>query len=353
MVSDVPANDSRGTADASQVTETGRPSSVIGRDLDPAQRAAILDDLFFEDDRRVPYLFRFTALMVFSSSIAALGLMNDSTAVVIGAMLVAPLMTPIMAYAAALVQAWTTRLLTSFTIVASGAAIGIFMGWFWALLIPRVGSDTPIPAEVMARTAPNFADLGIAILAGAAGAYVTVRSEAGSALPGVGIAVALVPPLASVGVTLAADRSDLARGAMLLFLTNFAAIALAAGITFALAGFIAPRKRIRQQSLAIVMAVAAVLVMAVPLATNTRTKLQRSIFTADAAREVAQWDSTLRVEQIQVDPKQSPKRITIVVTGTELSKNPDELAAALAEARGERIEMELVYIPQISVVAEP
>lgn len=353
MVGDMPSSDGREPANASQVTETEGRSSVIGRDLDHAQRTAILDGLFFEGDRRVPYLFRFTALMVFSSSIAALGLMNDSTAVVIGAMLVAPLMTPIMAYAAALVQTWTMRLLASFATVAAGAAIGIFMGWIWALLIPRVGPDTPIPAEVMARTAPNFADLGIAILAGAAGAYVTVRSEAGSALPGVGIAVALVPPLASVGVTLAADRSDLARGAMLLFLTNFAAIALAAGITFALAGFIAPHARLRQQSLAIVMAVAAVLIMAVPLAANTQTKLQRSVFTADAARAVAQWDSTLRVEEIEVDPKQSPKRITIVVTGTELSEDPDQLAATLAETRGERIEMELIFVPQISVITDP
>lgn len=326
---------------------------TLGRDLDLEQRSRILDVLFFEGDRRVPYLFRFAALMVFSSSIAALGLMNDSTAVVIGAMLIAPLMTPIMAFAAALVQTWTHRLLESFAIVAGGAVLGIAMGWLWTELIPRIGPDSPVPAEVMARTAPNLADLGIAILAGAAGAYVTVRSEAGSALPGVGIAVALVPPLASVGVTLAADRTDLARGALLLFLTNFAAIALAAGLTFALAGFVPPRERIRRRALSLAGAALVVVAMMVPLASNTSTKLQRSVFTADAARAVEQWAPDLRVEEIEVDPKQSPKRITIVVTGSQLSGDTDELAATLAAVRGEPIEMELVFVPQISIIAEP
>ena len=326
---------------------------TLGRDLDLEKRSQILDVLFFEGVRRKPYIYRFVTLMVFSSSIAALGLMNDSTAVVIGAMLVAPLMTPIMAFAAALVQTWTKRIVESFAIVASGALLGIAMGWLWTQFVPRVGADSPVPSEVMARTAPNLADLGIAILAGAAGAYVTVRSEAGSALPGVGIAVALVPPLASVGVTLAADRNDLARGALLLFLTNFAAIALAAGVTFALAGFVPPRERLRQRALGLAAAVVFVLAMAVPLASNTATKLQRSNFTVEAARAFEAWDSELRLEEVQVDPKQTPRRVTIIVTGTELSGDPDELAATLAETRGERIEMELVFIPQVSVIAEP
>lgn len=329
------------------------PLGTLGRDLDLEQRSRILDALFFEDDRRVPYLARFVMLMIFSSSIAALGLMNDSTAVVIGAMLIAPLMTPIMAFAAALVQTWTSRQLEAFATVAGGAVLGISMGWLCTKIIPRIGPDSPLPAEVLARTAPNLADLGIAVLAGAAGAYVTVRSEAGSALPGVGIAVALVPPLAAVGVTLAADRTDLARGALLLFLTNFAAISLAAGITFALAGFVPPRERVRQRAFSLALAILFVLLLVVPLASNSSTKVQRSIFTADAARAVQAWAPDVRVEAIEIDPKQSPKLITIVVTGTELTGDPDALAAELAEVRGEPIEMELVFIPYTKVIAEP
>lgn len=107
------------------------PSGKIGfrgRDLDLDEPSRILDALFFEGERRRPYLARFVALIVFSSSIAAFGLINDSTAVIIGAMLIAPLMTPIVAAAAALVQTWTSRLLEALAIVGGGALLGIGVG---------------------------------------------------------------------------------------------------------------------------------------------------------------------------------------------------------------------------------
>ncbi len=241
----------------------------LGRDLDREERGTVLEDLYFENDRRVPYLYRYTALMVFSAGIAALGLMNDSAAVVIGAMLVAPLMTPIMAFASAVIQTWSKRAFESFAIVATGAFLAIAVGWLTSLIIPRIGPDSPLPEQVLARTSPNLADLGIALLAGAAGAYVTVRTEAGSALPGVGIAVALVPPLATVGITLGAGRGELARGALLLFITNFAAITLAAGLMFAFAGFVPPRERFKQRALGVAVTAVLVLAVAIPLGFNS------------------------------------------------------------------------------------
>lgn len=324
-----------------------------GRDLDLEERSRILDELFFEGERRMPYFKRFATLMVFSSSIASLGLMNDSAAVVIGAMLIAPLMTPIMAFAAAVVQTWTSRQLETVAVVASGAALGIGMGWVTTSIIPRIGPDSPLPAEVIARTSPNLADLGIAILAGAAGAYVTVRSEAGSALPGVGIAVALVPPLATVGIALAAHRSDLAAGAALLFITNFAAITLAAGLTFAIAGFVPPRSRLRRRTWSIALAALLVLALVVPLGRNSVTKIERSNGAADAARAVQAWDPTLEIELIEIDPKQDPKQISIEVSGTELSQDPSDLADDLARRRDQPIELELVFLPKVTVAADP
>jgi uncharacterized hydrophobic protein (TIGR00271 family) len=324
-----------------------------GRDLDLEERSRILDDLFFEGDRRVPYLRRFTALMMLSASVASLGLMNDSAAVVIGAMLIAPLMTPIMAFAAALVQTWTRRQLEALAIVAAGALLGIAMGWINTLVIPRIGPDTPLPSEVLARTAPNLADLGIAILAGAAGAYVTVRSEAGSALPGVGIAVALVPPLAAIGITLGAERGDLAAGALLLFLTNFAAIAVSAGLMFAIAGFVPPRARLRRRALAVALAALFVVVLVVPLAQNSVVKIDRSNSAVDAARAVRLWDPTLEVDAVRIDPNENPKLIEIFVSGAAFDEDPVQLAKDLATRAGEPIELELVFVPTFAVTAAP
>ena len=109
-----------------------------GRAATPEERARIFDALFFEGAQRIPYLQQFFVLMVLSATIAAFGLVNDSAAVVIGAMLVAPLMTPILAIAAAIVHGWGRRALESLLIVAAGALAGIGVGIIIGLLVPSL-----------------------------------------------------------------------------------------------------------------------------------------------------------------------------------------------------------------------
>lgn len=324
-----------------------------GRKLPLEERGRVLDELFFEQDRRVPYLWRFYALIVFSSAIAAMGLGNDSAAVVIGAMLVSPLMTPIMAFSAALVQAWTRRQFESLAMIVTGSILAIGVAWLLAAIIPRFGPDSILPGGVMAHTAPNLVDLGIALAAGAAGAYVTLRSEAGSALPGVGIAVALIPPLATLGITLAANRPDLAGGALLLFVTNFAAISLAAGIAFAVAGFVPPPERLRRGGLATAVAVGLVLVLAVPLAFNTIPRWERSVFAVAAVQAVREWNLALEVEEIAVDPTRTPVLFDIVVSGDALDGDPDELAHAIAEEIDKLTKVEILFLPKTIGLGTP
>mgnify|MGYP001813739751 CR=1 FL=1 len=127
-----------------------------GRAATPEERARILDALFFEGARRVPYLQQFAALMVLSSAIAAFGLVNDSAAVVIGAMLVAPLMTPILAVAAAITEGWGGRASRSLLVVGAGALIGIGVGVAVGLLAPTLRTGLPLPDELVARTGPNL-----------------------------------------------------------------------------------------------------------------------------------------------------------------------------------------------------
>lgn len=324
---------------------------VRGKELPPEERARIFDELFFEGDRRAPYLWRFFALMVFSSTIAALGLLNDSAAVVIGAMLVAPLMAPILGLSAALVQSWTLRQVESLAIIAGGALVGVAIGWLAVNLFPEIDQDVTLPGEVLARTAPNLLDLGIAVAAGAAGAYVMIRKEAGSALPGVGIAVALVPPLGTIGITLGADRGDLAEGALLLFLTNIVCITLAASLVFLAAGFVPRMQRILHRTSrrwSSIATIAAVVLVAVPLAWHTRNQLDEASTQRTETRVVETWAPTATVDSVSVDTTVSPTFLDIAVSGPKAPGDPDELAALISTRIDESVEVQLRYTRQIA-----
>lgn len=186
----------------------------------------------------------FYVLISLSALIAALGLISNSAAVVIGAMLVAPLMSPIVGTGMAIVLGDVRFLRLAIGAVARGAGLAILLSIPMGLL--RIGE--PLSAELAARTQPSLIDLFIALFSGMAAAYALSRSNAAAALPGVAIAAALVPPLATVGVTLSAGYYVESLGALLLFLTNFAAITVATAIVFLILGFRpAPAQKQRQE----------------------------------------------------------------------------------------------------------
>ncbi|MEO1057162.1 MAG: DUF389 domain-containing protein [Actinomycetota bacterium] len=324
-----------------------------GAGLTRQERSRILDELYFEGDRRAPYLWRFVALMLFSSSIAAMGLINDSAAVVIGAMLIAPMMTPMMAAAAAIVQTWTARLAENAAILVGGAVLGVATGWLMGIVIPQVGSDEILPGEILARTQPNLIDLGIALAAGAAGAYVTIRKEASSALPGVGIAVALVPPLATAGLTLRVGRTDLFNGAILLFWTNVVAIVVAAGVVFAAAGFLAPRDRVRERRIATLTATLIVIAIAVPLTLNTIVRYRDATIPLRVTDQVGIWDDTIDVEEVIARTREDPLELEIVATGQRADGDVAELARLIADDLDEPVVIDLVFVPVQRANATP
>ena len=169
----------------------------------------------------------FMIMQGMAAAIASLGLLQDSPAVVIGAMLVAPLMTPIVAmglgHAQAnirLIQIASRTVLRGFT---TAFVIGVLIGWLMC--------DAPT-AEMESRGLPNFRDLIIALASGVAAAYALGRPNLLSALPGVAIAAALVPPIATAGMAAALAEWRLAGGALLLFTTNIIAIVLGTTLTF-------------------------------------------------------------------------------------------------------------------------
>ena len=140
------------------------------------------------------------------------------------------------------------------------AAIGV------ATVLTIVLPPQPVTAEILARTQPNYLDLLVALVSGAAGAYAASRKNLSAALPGVAIAAALVPPLCVVGYGLGTGRIDIASGSLLLFLTNLASIVLASALVFLVMGY-QPRRddRYAQVRKNITRVVIALLIISVPL----------------------------------------------------------------------------------------
>lgn len=204
-------------------------------------RAAIVAKLSFEGEDTRTRTIRFLMLMAFASVLAALGIIVDSTAVVIGAMLVAPLMTPLMAAAVSLTMGWPRRSARALAVALMGVLLAIAVGAVVAAIIPVPLSLEANP-QVLSRTSPSLIDLAVAIAAGAAGAYGTARTDVADALPGVAIAISLVPPLTVVGILLQTGDLLGAVGALLLFVTNATAIVVVGGLTFIATGIVPPHR---------------------------------------------------------------------------------------------------------------
>ena len=175
----------------------------------------------------------FYTMMALSTAIATLGVLLDSAAVVIGAMLVAPLMSAIIPLGLGVVQG-DVRLLR----LALGSTLrGVIIAIAIALTIGIIVPGDSVTAEMASRATPSLLDLGVALASGAAAAYALSRKDMSASLPGVAIAVALVPPLAVVGLSLSQGQWQIAAGASLLFATNLVAIAATGGFVFLLLGF--------------------------------------------------------------------------------------------------------------------
>jgi uncharacterized hydrophobic protein (TIGR00271 family) len=182
----------------------------------------------------------FYVLIILSAGIAFLGLLLDSSSVIIGAMLIAPLMNPILAMAHGLVMGNMRMFWQAANSTLTGVIMAVGMSAFLALTLFALGAGLEPTNEILSRTSPNLLDLLVALLSGAAAAYAVSRSQLAGALPGVAIAAALVPPLCVVGYGVGTGQFDIAGGAALLFITNLAAITVAAAAVFLLLGFRPP-----------------------------------------------------------------------------------------------------------------
>ncbi|MCY4728240.1 DUF389 domain-containing protein [Nocardioides sp. STR2] len=224
----------------------------------------------------------FWAMLVLSAIIASAGVITDSTATVIGAMIIAPLSTPIMGIALGLALG---RRNGSLVYVTLGTITVVAIGIVFSLAVPQ-DIDLLSDSQVASRTSPGLTDLVAAIATGFAGAIALCRRDVAAVLPGVAIAISLVPPLAVVGVCLGQGAPGLAAGAFLLFFSNLLAMVAAGLLTFATLDPSAERRARRRPGLVIA---GLAVVIAVPLGANTAAVYAVDRYSVGVRTTAAQW----------------------------------------------------------------
>jgi uncharacterized hydrophobic protein (TIGR00271 family) len=287
-------------------------------------------------------------LIVLSCIIATLGLLLNSGAVVIGAMLVAPLMSPIFAFSLGLILGDVRLMRLSIEAVFKGVALAVIIAAFIGVLSPFKEPT----GEIMARTQPTLLDLAVALASGMAGAYALARKDVSAALPGVAIAAALMPPLGVVGLGLSLGDARVAGGAFLLFVANIAAISLAGVLVFMLLGI---RPQIRQPETqrhiwrGLIGFVLLLLVIAIPLAV-----IMNGIVRETAARQAIQEVLKAQVaaqegELVEFEYREEREGLLVIATVRSAQSFDQVVVDHLAEALSGRLDrpmtLEVVVLP--------
>lgn len=287
-------------------------------------------------------------MMAISAVIATLGLFLDSVAVIIGAMLIAPLMSPVLATGLAVARGDPAFLRDTLRAVAQGTFVAVLCAAAVAILAPEI---TP-GKEILGRMRPNLFDLGVAFASGVAGAYTFSSKDLSAMLPGVAIAAALIPPLGVVGIGVGFGHHEMIWGAALLFLANLIAIAFGGAATFIALGFY-PRVKGEQgewRVRSLVAAAVLLLLVTVPMAYFTVTNImtasrQRNVGTVVEAFLPAREGYHLGAVDWVYDG--GCYDVTVLVYGGHppTSERLEFMAGALEERLGKKTTLHLRYVP--------
>ncbi len=311
----------------------------------PQLRRSERVSLFEEVEEKTRWSFDFAALMILATLIASLGLIADSVAVVIGAMLVAPLMTPLIGGGLAVVQGNWLLWKQCQKSVAYGfleaLGIGLLTGWVSDWL------GFSLTNELAARGKPSVLDMGVAFVSGIAASYCLARPKLSGALAGVAIAAALVPPIATTGICLAMAKFDVAQGAALLFGTNVVAIVFGSALNFYLAGIRGKSSAEGLWAKRVMISCALLMLgLMVPLSSAILNQLAGGPGLELALNEVA---STRGVAVVELDKRPRKNGVRIVELTVESSSPVDdalvqELERAAKENTGEEIRLRVVTV---------
>jgi uncharacterized hydrophobic protein (TIGR00271 family) len=267
---------------------------------------------------------RYAFMTLMSAGIAVLGLLLSSPAVVIGAMLISPLMGPIigLGFGMAMVDGDEIRR------TAVSLAAGVLLAVLFTALVVFFSPIKDITPEIAARTRPNLFDLLVALFSALAGAYAMIRGREGT-IVGVAIATALMPPLATVGYGLATLNGTVFFGSLMLFVTNLMTIAIAAAVMARLYGF-GPKLTSRQSGMQAAVITAVFLALAIPLGYS----LSQIAWEARAQRQTRdmlseQFPRQAKIDQLDIDFSSEP----LSVRATVLTPQFRAQAAARAETQ--------------------
>jgi uncharacterized hydrophobic protein (TIGR00271 family) len=301
--------------------------------------------LFFEDPQKAQRISRFWLLLGLSAVIASAGVVGDSTATVIGAMIVAPLMAPILGTMLAIVLGDRANLARCLLLVVGGSLVVVGVGWLLGYFV-----DEPVLAatntQVAARVSPRLVDLVAAIATGAVGSVALVREDISDTLPGVAIAISLVPPLAVVGLTWESGAHGQALGALLLFVSNVSAILVTGLLVMVLYRlhraanqYLDETERRMHRGPASAVIVASLVVVAIPLTLTS----SRIASTASTDR----WAKADHWEVVGVTTE--PRDILVRVTGSPPGPDTTTLRRALDSGGYEATHVKVELIPSRTV----
>jgi uncharacterized hydrophobic protein (TIGR00271 family) len=317
--------------------------------LTQTRKAIVLNDLVDSSSPGMDYFI----LILLSCTIATFGLLTNSAAVIIGAMLVAPLMSPILSLSMASISGLSRLFKRSLVAIVEGSGIAILLSALIAFLSYRLpfGVTAAIPNEVLARTSPSPMDLGIAVAGGAAAAYALAHPRLTAALPGVAIATALMPPLCVIGFGIAFMNSSIIFGASLLFVTNLVAIAFAGILTFASMGF-GPRNMKETSKISRSLSISTFLVLVIglllaALAWNTISEARLYSQARTIILNSIDRYTTANLIDLNITSESDVKNISVTLRTTRdlTYAEVEEMQTEIAEELHSPVALEIIVVP--------
>ncbi|WP_245646631.1 DUF389 domain-containing protein [Sphingomonas soli] len=289
---------------------------------------------------------RYAFLIVVSVAISLLGLLMPSVAVLIGAMLLSPLMMPIIGLGFGIATLDTREMRRSATALIAGSLIAILLSVVFVWLSPI----QTITSEIAGRTRPTLFDLLVALLSAVAGAYALIRGRGGTVV-GVAIAIALMPPLAVVGFGIATWNWAVFSGSLLLFLTNAITITLTAALVARVYGF-GSHLSSQHTRWQLALFVAALGLLSIPLGAG----LRQIAFEAVAQRQIGEviragFPEGSRLGALDVDYDADPITIRAAVLTPRIEPGADaRLSAALRQRLGSPVDL---HVDQLRTSQDP